>query len=964
MGRARELATLAGVLAEPPALVLVEGEAGVGKSRLLREVLAAGDYRALIAVCPPVGESLTLGPVVDAILRDRESVVDLRLSGLAGALRPLFPEWSADLPPAPEPLEDSRASRHRLFRALAELIGCLDVSLLVVEDVHWADQNTLDFLLLLTSRDAAPSLVLTYRPEDVPNGSLLLRLSSRLPTGTTHARLTLEPLDVADTGSLISSMLDGEPVSDEFAAFVHQHTDGLPLAIEESVLLMRERADLVRQDGQWVRINLDELQVPPSVRDAVLERLHQLSPPAQRVLESAAVLSEAVEEPVVCAVAGLTGDQARAALNEALASGLLQESDRSRFGFRHALMGRAVYEALPGPDRRRRHLAAGNALEAAQPLPVAQLARHFREANAVGKWSRYVEHAAERAIAADDHTAAATMLNDLLGTAALKLPRPTRLNLGRKLAAAALWGKEAVPDLHRHVVRTLRTVLDPAGEDGNQQAEIRNLLGRLLLQLGEAEECRAELERAVRQFSSHDPVQAAHLMIYLGSPYAGSRPGAEHLRWLRRAADLMTTEMSPVERLGLTVDRATALLQLGEETGWTVAAELPEAAATAEERRQIARGSLNVGYSALLWGRYALARERLDAGLELSSAGEYPRGRSNILVTQAYLDWLTGDWDGLAERVTSLTDRDAQDAMEPLTYLEAMLVAGLLLAVRGDRAKAEEHFRLVLDGESERRAEYLALAPAAALARLQLAEGRVDEALRLTDRLMQTVMTKGIWLFATDTAQVRVEALVAAQQVTEAAELVRAYATWLDGRDIPAASAALATCRALVTMAQLEDGSAAAQFSRAADGWELLPRPYDALLARERQARCQLGINQADTGLALLSEVFEGLSDLGAHGDADRVARDLRAYGVQVRRRSLGRPGYGDELSPSELAVVRLLMTGRTNRQIAERLSLSPKTVGHQLDSARRKLRAPSRTALAVAAVEAGIVAHQPPDPA
>ncbi|MFD0782615.1 AAA family ATPase, partial [Micromonospora azadirachtae] len=285
------MAALTGALARPPAIVLVEGEAGIGKSRLLREWLAAPHQStALVSVCPPLRESLTLGPIVDAFRVIDRPASRLRLTELAGALRPLFPQWSADLPPALEPLDDAKAARHRLFRALDELLRALRVDVLVLEDAHWADEVTLEFLLYVTSRQQSdgPSLVISYRPEEVDAGSLLLRLTSRLPAGVTQLRIALAPMRPEDTAALVSSMLDGNPISQEFTTFMHERTGGLPLALEESVRLMCDRADLVFRDGQWVRLKLRELQVPPTVRDSTRERVGRLSPTARQVLRAAA----------------------------------------------------------------------------------------------------------------------------------------------------------------------------------------------------------------------------------------------------------------------------------------------------------------------------------------------------------------------------------------------------------------------------------------------------------------------------------------------------------------------------------------------------------------------------------------------------------------------------------------------------------------------------------------------------
>ncbi|WP_338702566.1 LuxR C-terminal-related transcriptional regulator [Streptomyces sp. Q6] len=134
--------------------------------------------------------------------------------------------------------------------------------------------------------------------------------------------------------------------------------------------------------------------------------------------------------------------------------------------------------------------------------------------------------------------------------------------------------------------------------------------------------------------------------------------------------------------------------------------------------------------------------------------------------------------------------------------------------------------------------------------------------------------------------------------------------------------------------------------------------PYAALLARERHARCLLADGQGDSGVRLLSDVADAMSDLGALDDADRLARVLEEGGSGARpgRSRGGRPSYGDRLSPRELEVARLLVSGRTNRQIAEELVVSAQTVGSQVRSAMRKLRVTSRTALATRVLQLGLV--------
>ncbi|HEY3957267.1 MAG TPA: AAA family ATPase [Streptosporangiaceae bacterium] len=951
IGRDRELAVLAQALASGPAVVLVEGEPGIGKSRLLQEYLASPEgrqRRILAAACPPFRQPFTLGPVVDALRHATEDVAGLGLSPLAGALRALFPEWVGGLPSAPEPLEDPSSARHRLFRALAELLERLGVDVLVAEDAHWADEATLEFLLFAAAqRPPLTSLVVTYRPEDVPESSLLRQLSSRRPAGTTWERVTLRPLDTAATAELVASMLPGGQVSAQFAGFLHVHTDGLPLAIEESVRLLRDRRDLRRRGGEWVRRSLGALAVPPTVRDAVLERAARLDSEARAVLQGAAVLAGPAAEPALRAVSGLSPREARVGLADAVGCGLLESDGRGLVSFRHVLAARAVYQAIPVQARQDMHLRACQALEGVSPPPVATLASHYRVAGQTADWCRCAEQAADLALASGDEVTAATLLHDLVTNA--DLPAGTVVRLAQKIPLYAL-GRHAFSD---DLARTLRSVLEAGGIPPAQQAEVGYQLGRMLAHSREYGAALTELERAVPGLS-HRPQEVIHAMLLLGNPGYTLWPATVHRRWLNRASAISVRSQMPASaRMKFTVFHATALLELGEETGWAVAAELPEDALAPQHAQDVTAGRANFGDAAVKWGRYAEARRHLTAALQLADRHNYPRIRSIVQATAAHLDWFDGSWSGLADRVAALADLD-----DPMVGLDAVLISGLLDAAEGSAQAAAKKLRHVLDEEQRRGIVSLPLESAAALARLSLAEGRIAETVALTDEPVRVVTGKKVWLWATDIAPVRVSALVAAGRCGEAAELVAAFGGGMRGRNAPAPLAALALCRAILAEGRGQHGRAAGLFGRAATAWQALPRPYDALLARERRGCCLLAAGQDEAGLAALRDVATELSGLGASGDAERVVRLLRGQGVRVPRLwRHGRRGYGSELSPREVEVVRLLVTGRTTAQIAEELCRSPNTVSTQLHSAMRKLDVSSRAALAARAVEAGFVA-------
>ncbi|MFI5488508.1 LuxR C-terminal-related transcriptional regulator [Micromonospora echinaurantiaca] len=467
---------------------------------------------------------------------------------------------------------------------------------------------------------------------------------------------------------------------------------------------------------------------------------------------------------------------------------------------------------------------------------------------------------------------------------------------------------------------------------------------------GAMEAGRLEIAEALPRLAS-DSLEAARARIFLAIPLGDARPAAEHLRWLYEAP-AVAPSIAPHERLRLFLERAFALLMLGEEAGWTEVRQIPDDTASPREAALLAIGQTNVAEAAMRWGRYEEARARLAKALALADNHQFLGHLGSIATTRAHLDWFTGAWDGLAGRATALLGDD--DGVRLKDRCEAALVAGLMQLAGGERAAAEERLRFAGRDDQQR------IEAAAALAQLHLRDGDVDEALRITDEPAEITIRSGVWPRATEVAPVRVAALVAAGQLGSAADLVTAFARAVGDKDAPAPQASLVGCRAILADADGQPARAAALFAQVSAAWQAMPRPYDALLAREHQARSLITAGWRDSGLALLSEVARALAELGAHNDADRVARFLHGHGLGAPvARGRGRPSYGNQLSPRELEVARLLVGGRTNRQIADALVVSTQTVASQLKSAMRKLRVTSRTALAIRVVELGLVGEQ-----
>jgi DNA-binding CsgD family transcriptional regulator len=639
-------------------------------------------------------------------------------------------------------------------------------------------------------------------------------------------------------------------------------------------------------------------------------------------------------------VSGLPTAEAQPALDEAIRSGLIAEDGAGRIAFRHALAAKAVYDRADRSDRRGAHGRAAAVLEDARPLPVARLAYHCRQARDLARWCRYAEQAADLALASGDHATAAGLLRELLTAGGLGGADVARVT--RKLPMLAVTGYRGSGD----VISTLRTVLADAGLEERTRALIRSQLGRMLMHVGEYAAGTEELERAVPGLEANDPGEAAWAMNLLGRPIGLLRPASEHLVWLERAARVPDSAIAPGARKVLLVDRVTALLDLGEESGWEAAAAFEADESTPQDALHLARFSLNVGSAAMRWGRYREARSRLTAAADIARRHRQQRVRDLAVASLVRLDWFTGAWNGLEQRARRWAELDA----EPLIQLDIRLVDALLGTAVGRGAQAEQALRDVVEQSGRRGMVDMWVESSGALAALRLAAGDGEEALSLTEEPVRAVVGRGMWLWAIDVFPERVAALLAAGRPLEAEELAGEFDRGLGAHPIPSARAALATCRALIVEARGRAADAAAAWGSAADAWHALPRPHRALQAREREAACLLRAGDRSAGLSQWAEVERAFAALGAREDAGRVGRRSRQHAeAPTDRPRPGRPGYGDRLSPRELEVVELLLNGLTNREIAVALSRSPKTVATQLNSAMRKHGVATRTALAVA---------------
>ncbi|KOV76830.1 LuxR family transcriptional regulator [Streptomyces sp. NRRL WC-3618] len=522
VGRHEELDRLLTAVRRPPAVVLVEGDAGMGKSRLVREataVLRSEGRPVVTGFCHPLREPLPYGPVVDALGKVGPWLPGADLPPTAGALARLLPDLADRLPSAPPEPGDPGAARHQLIRAVRSVLASIGRVVLVVEDLHWADDATRELLLTL-ARDLPEhlALVVTYRAEDLPSGAPVLGAAYRPPPGVGGTVIRLSPLTGADIADLAGVAL-GAQATPELCDVLHRRSEGLPLVAEEDLLTLRDQA---RRDVR----ELERAAVPGGLREAVTERLMTLSPAGAAVVDAAAVLAVPATEALLSRVAGLDGDPAGEALTEALRAAVLRETDTGRYTFRHVLAQQVAYRHVLGPRRARLHLRAIDELQALDPVPLVQIAHHMLAAGDRQGWLDHTEQAAEQAVAVGDTGTAVTLLHQIVDQCPAETERRSRAALA--LTRIVDFGVDRAATVDR-----LRAVLADPRLPSATRGEIRLGLGLTMLNIDRDPAGFRELEHAVDELAAL-PHKAVKAMIALAlNDLDGD--AAQGWAWLARA---------------------------------------------------------------------------------------------------------------------------------------------------------------------------------------------------------------------------------------------------------------------------------------------------------------------------------------------------------------------------------------------------------------------------------------------
>ncbi len=688
--RAALLRHVEAALAGRGGLVLVEGEAGVGKTRLLQEIAQGAAWRGAqvawsrgleLTPTPPYGVLIgaleaALSPLRASQLVELLPGVELRAAGR------LLPALTAGLPRDALPPHVSLGpaqDRARLLNALTHTIlalGQITPHLFLLEDLHWADESTLATLTHLTPRlaESRVLIIATCRSEEARQRPPVWAALQDLDRASLRDRLILQPLDAAATGELVRRSLGLPAAAPRFEARLYTETHGNPLFLLETLRALRDEGILARDAaGAW-RTPWDEttgdyaeLPLPASVREVIARRLARLAPPARALLDVAAVLGDDFDFALLAQASGLDRAAALPIVSDLVQRRFLVEGPAT-YAFTHDQVRRVVYQTLDDGGRRRLHVQAGEALESLHPEHVEALAHHFDQGGVSDKALVHTLQAGERAQAVYDYQAALVHYERALALMGDDPAARWDVLARQEQALAVLSRREAQAAILGEMWTLARTLADLP-----RQARTRHRQGWREVLAGESASALALLDEAARLARAAGELDLLGLCLTAAArawwrigDATHCQAAIEEARLLfretgNRRGELQVLNMLGNLHLGLTGDCAQALVYFEENR--RLAHELDDPYAEAS-----AQGNIGITYALLGCHRRSLEMLAEAAGV-MDHVGD--RQWQGIIRR-----WQAANYGGLGDLV------------------QARAIAGEALAIC--RAVSERNFEIAL----------------------------------------------------------------------------------------------------------------------------------------------------------------------------------------------------------------------------------------------------------------------------
>lgn len=927
-------------------MVVLAGEPGIGKTALITEVLARSEgrgYRPLSGCATELERDVPFGVFTEALDRELRSLERGRLDFLEQhdrvLLASIFPSLAPSAGGTPLPtLPDKRHGLLSAMRALLELLADDRPLVVALDDLHWADAESVDLICHLLYRGIAnPSLLLlASRPtQSEPRLHSALAEADRHGTGL---RMELGPLTEAEAHELLDAEI--EPALQE--ALYHQ-SGGNPFYLEQLAAASRRGRTLEAPVG-----GVGGAGVPAAVVSAIRSELEALSARARTLLRGAATLGEPFEPDLAAETAGMPEKAALRALDELVESDLIRSAEApSRFRFRHPIVHRAVYEACGAGWRLAAHGRAAAALEA-RGAPVVARAHH------VDRSARFGDEAAAAVLieAGQETVSHAPASAARWFDAALRLT-PKRADNGElrfgllAQRAAALGVAGSVAESRKALGEFLRLSPPRPSQMRLQCAVLAAILDELL---GNHAEGRRLLEVELSRLAEQDGPEAAELKRELAFTCFYDADWRSMARWARQSLEAACRGMVRVGALC-----ALALAELGldhvdkAKRSVSEAAELFDHLADEEVAAHHPGIAIWLGWAEICIERFDDAIRHAERSIAISRARGQRHMTVGLLVVQAEaLAWAGRDAElaAVAEAVTEAALLCASD----LFLSWAMRVRSQASLRIGDLHAA------VRFGERSAGAAAATGSPLSSLARVQLASAllEVGEPERCCEQLVGIDGEPDLPPFPLHEAlayELLVRAEIALGRVDRAEEFAeRADQTAQRlGIQLPVAQARRAL--AVVFLERGEAQTAKAEALASCEAAEQAGAPVEAARGRILAARALVAAGDRTAAIAALESAHEQLVSCGASRYSDEAAQQLRKLGRTVPRTASGRqPGsnvFG--LTQRELEVMELVAAGRTNREIADTLFLSVRTVDRHVSRIFDKLDVNTRAAAASA---------------
>lgn len=902
-------------------LLFLAGEAGIGKTRLLRAIIHQAEQAGLRAVSAA------------AFPRDLE-ISGAMLLDLGDQLsRSADPDWRARgealLERVARADDGGHGDRHRRRRLLVlDVVGLIDglaeqTPLAIgLEDLHWTDDLTLEVIAQLARRLPERQLLIvgTYRSDELYPRVPTREWRSRLLGQRLAEEVRVGRLDRSQTQQMAALMIaDDVALPTRLLDLLHQRSDGIPLHIEE---LLGAAAETDPEAPAA------DSGMPDTLGDAILARAALLSKTAQRVGGAAAVIGRTFDLGLLTAVDGGSHATVGRALAELRERFFIVDSGAGWFDFRHALIRDALEGALDPARRRTLHRRVAEA--AATRLELAShafLSSHYELAGMTGRAFFHARLAAARAASMSSHREAVDLARRALRTAPPDMPGLERAALLR-LAAA----EEAATDDNAAAAASLdeeRSILRQVG-DHVTAAEAVTALVAVRHLLGDGLQKRvalisAELEHLDQVATRPVEGTRARLLAAMSAAYMLDRRLDEAISYGQQALELATRDGDMATQLNVAATLGSCMIFAGQMVeGWPKLERAVTDARRGRREAEAARAYRMIGTSASMLVEYERAQHWLGEGIDYAERTEQWNHRHYMAAHLGHVAWATGDWQA-AEQLAEQALADGRGGVT--TLITALHVRGYLAMGRGDwpRVTAALAEARQLGEEMQ---ELQRFSPALwGLAEVALLSGEAQTAVALTEQghAASATVRDAAYLFPFLVTGTR--ARLAINDPAAAERWVDQVGGALLERSVPGTLPAVEHARGLLALATNSTARAREHLAAARDGWLERRRWWEGQWAGIDLARCQFQLNRLAEAARLLAQVSNAAGSVGARPLLD-AARELDG---RIRARHPIESGWAP-LTARELEVARLIAQGMTNRQIADELGIAVKTVSAHVE--------------------------------